>query len=154
MRNLIPNTIFYASLLHEGQKYGEFPYIVHCALVARHFREKNEIIVALLHDAVENTSATVDEIWDIYGGEIAAAIDAITRRDTETYKQYIARLAQNPLALKVKCADLKENLHSLDHWHTEYSHLRDRYVNALAYLREHQFSEIEAGEPEMAYVNQ
>jgi hypothetical protein len=39
-----------------------------------------------------------------------AAVDALTRRDDETYDAFIARLAGNPLAARVKLADLEDNL--------------------------------------------
>ena len=129
-------TIKHVAKLHNGQAYGDLPYITHLVLVARHFTNPVYVIVALLHDAAEDTSITLDDIRELYGEEIGNAVDAITRRPQESYLvNYIQRVAINPIARAVKIADLSENIHSAENWYREFTPLLDRYRRALAYLK-------------------
>ena len=98
--------------LHHGQydKIGA-PYILHPVFVAEQMDTEKATIVALLHDVIEDTSITLDDLRDKgYSDEIIVAIDALTRRTGETYSAYIERLSNNKLARCVKIADLRHNL--------------------------------------------
>lgn len=98
--------------LHHGQydKIGA-PYILHPVFVAEQMDTEKATIVALLHDVIEDTSITLDDLHDKgYSDEIIVAIDALTRRTGETYSTYIERLSNNKLARRVKIADLRHNL--------------------------------------------
>ena len=98
--------------LHHGQydKIGA-PYILHPVFVAEQMDTEKATIVALLHDVIEDTSITLDDLRDKgYSDEIIVAIDALTRRTGETYSAYIERLSNNKLARRVKIADLRHNL--------------------------------------------
>lgn len=87
------------------------PYILHPVFVADQMDTEDETIVALLHDVVEDTPITLDDLRDKgYSDEIIVAIDALTRRTDETYSAYIERLSNNKLARRVKIADLRHNL--------------------------------------------
>jgi hypothetical protein len=68
--------------------------------------------VALLHDIVEDTDCTLDDLRQAgLPEEVVEAVDAITRRDGEIYlKEYIPRVKRNEIARKVKRADLDENM--------------------------------------------
>lgn len=69
-------------------------------------------IVALLHDVVEDTSITLDDLKEEgFDDNILSAIDAITKRKGESYEAYLSRVMKNPLACKVKRYDLEDNLH-------------------------------------------
>ena len=100
---------------HAGQTYpraeNKWPFVVHPILVALHCYTSDQKVVALLHDIVEDTTVTVDDIRQEFGDRIACAIDAITRRDGENYDDYIERVAKNPTAAEVKVADLSTNLY-------------------------------------------
>lgn len=69
-------------------------------------------IVALLHDTVEDQPdrITLDEIEEMFGVTVRDAVDAISRRKDETYWQYIDRCSLNPIARRVKIADLVHNM--------------------------------------------
>lgn len=69
-------------------------------------------IVALLHDAIEDQPdrITLDEIEEMFGVVVREAVDAISRRKEETYWQYIDRCSLNPIARRVKIADLVHNM--------------------------------------------
>jgi hypothetical protein len=72
-----------------------------------------ERIVAILHDTVENGGDRVSFTrlrQEGFPEEIVQAIDCLTRRDGEPYAAMIERIAPNPLARRVKLADLADNL--------------------------------------------
>ena len=71
---------------------------------------ETEMIVAVLHDVVEDGGITIDDLRKAgYSEEIVNAIECLTRRDGEEYDQFIDRVKGNPLARKVKVADLNDN---------------------------------------------
>jgi len=92
-------------------------------------------IVAILHDVVEDTEVTLDEIEDIFGAHVRYAVDAITEREGETYKDYIKRVHKNTFATVVKIADLQDNM-DLSRYHGE-DGLYTRYAKAYGVLTNH-----------------
>ena len=97
---------------HAGQvdKAGE-DYFNHPKRVADNFYEDNDIIVALLHDVIEDTEITLEQLKEEgFNDAVLAALDAITKREGESYDQFIERVKDNPIALKVKLADLRDNM--------------------------------------------
>lgn len=99
---------------HKGQvdKCGE-PYYLHPLRIAAHFQELNDAdaaIVACLHDLVEDTSCSLVYLEDRYPESIVDAVDAITRRENETYKSYMRRMVKNDIARRVKRQDILDNL--------------------------------------------
>jgi len=87
-------------------------YCHHLADVARrvaHLGQPYEI-VAWLHDSVEDTGATLSEIEALFGPEVRAGVDAMTKRKGERYvEDYLPRLKSNELAVAVKIADASHN---------------------------------------------
>jgi len=70
-----------------------------------------ERLVAVLHDVVEDSDVTLDDLRrQGYGERIVAAVDHLTRREGESYDDFVARAAADPLARAVKVADLEDNL--------------------------------------------
>jgi hypothetical protein len=68
-------------------------------------------MAAVLHDVVEDADVSVDDLLaGGYPGEVAAAVECLTRRSGEAYHDYIDRVANNDVARRVKVADLEENL--------------------------------------------
>ena len=72
--------------------------------------DEKEKILALLHDTVEDTNVTNDDIRNEFGNTIADALDCLTHREGESYDSYIDRVCTNPLAIDVKLADLHNNM--------------------------------------------
>ncbi len=96
---------------HAGQtdKAGA-PYITHPARVAARLAgDPPAEVVGWLHDVVEDTGVTLDDLAAEFPAGIVAAVDAITKRDGEDRDDYYRRVAANPLARKVKHADLDDN---------------------------------------------
>lgn len=100
-----------AAYAHEGQvdKAG-CDYIEHPKMVASNFTDENRIIVALLHDVMEDTFVSEETIRNLFGDEIADACMAMTHFDGEPYLDYVRRAIQNPIARDVKRADLDNNM--------------------------------------------
>ena len=100
-----------AAYAHAGQtdKAGA-PYLNHPLAVAAQLSEPEEIVTALLHDVLEDTFVTPDTIENLFGAEILAAVQAVTRREGESYMAFVARAKQNPIARAVKLADLRHNM--------------------------------------------
>jgi (p)ppGpp synthase/HD superfamily hydrolase len=96
---------------HAGQRdKGGEPYILHILRVALAV-PKNLRIAALLHDIVEDTPFTLEDLRGRgYSEETLGVVDALTRREDETYVQFIERIKPNPSARKVKLADLADNM--------------------------------------------
>lgn len=100
-----------AKRAHEGQKdKAGVDYIHHPEKVANMVESDTEKSVAYLHDVVEDTFVTL-KMLEVEGfpSEVIKAIDAITKRKDELYDDYLQRVSKNPIALKVKIADMKHN---------------------------------------------
>lgn len=113
------------------------PYIAHICAVVSAVKTGREKTVAALHDIMEDCDVTEKEIFVNFGAEVAEAVDAITKRDNEPYKEYLSRVAANNLARTVKIADL---LHNMDLTRlpkiTEKDKARlEKYRDALDFLR-------------------
>ncbi len=97
---------------HRGQvdKAGE-PYILHPLRVMMRLSPPDERIVAVLHDVVEDSPTTLDDLRAAgFADAIVRAVDHLTRREDETYEAFIERVEQDPIARRVKLADLEDNM--------------------------------------------
>ena len=101
----------FAESLHHGQTdKGGYPYVFHPFYIALQMDTEAEICVALLHDTIEDTKLTDSVLSEWFSAEICDAIKLLTHKRNQPYKEYIERIKPNPLARKVKIADLKHNL--------------------------------------------
>lgn len=109
---LLESAIVLAAGAHRGQKdRAGAPYILHPLRVMLSLREPLEMIAGVLHDVVEDGGITLDQLRNAgYPVEVVDALDALTRRSGESYGDYLMRVKANPLALRVKLADLRDNL--------------------------------------------
>jgi len=87
------------------------PYILHPLRVMFSCETEVERIVAVLHDVVEDTDCTFEDLRKKgFSEEVLAALDCVTKRDGESYEDFVERAAANPVARRVKLADLKDNM--------------------------------------------
>ncbi|MDP2999501.1 MAG: HD domain-containing protein [Bryobacterales bacterium] len=108
----LEDAIILAATAHRGQvdKAGE-PYILHPLRVMLQLEDQAGRIAAALHDVLEDTATTADNLRDWgYGEEVIEALEALTKREGEGYADFIERVAPNPLARRVKLADLADNM--------------------------------------------
>lgn len=85
------------------------PYVLHPIRVSEALKYPEEKAVALLHDVVEDTDVLLGRINYIFGDTISEAVDAITKRKGEPYRDYLDRVAYNSIAKAVKIADMADN---------------------------------------------
>lgn len=139
----LEKAIEFATKAHSGQTHESgSPYILHPlrVMLSLHKAGESEIaqIVGVLHDTVEDTPTTVTAVRFFFTDEIADAVDALTRRNEETYEAFIDRAADNALARIVKLHDIEDNLAlaKIDPLpEPRQSKLRTRYLVAQQVLR-------------------
>ena len=108
----IIDTFRLVQALHEGQTdISGRPYIEHPLRVSQLVQGGvDEILTALLHDVVENTPMTLEDLRAKgYSDKIAEAVDCVARRDGERREEYLKRVKGNETARRVKLADLTHN---------------------------------------------
>ena len=104
-----------AALAHRDQtdKAGT-PYIAHPIRVGLGFirsGDEDRAIVAVLHDVIEDSDITASSLLsEGFSNAIVEAVEALSRREGESYDAFIDRVASNPLAKPVKVADLRDNM--------------------------------------------
>ena len=97
---------------HMGQvDKGGHPYILHPTRVMLSCKTVEEKTVAMLHDLLEDTAYTEDDLWEEgFSAEVIEAVVCLTKTEGEEYADYVERVCQNKLAARVKLADLKDNM--------------------------------------------
>ena len=109
---ILADAMALATEAHKGQydKSG-VSYILHPLRIMHQMHTETEQIVGVLHDIIEDTPITLQELQEEgYSHEIIDALDHLTRRENESYDGFIMRCRENPMALKVKIADLEDNM--------------------------------------------
>jgi GTP diphosphokinase / guanosine-3',5'-bis(diphosphate) 3'-diphosphatase len=136
--NLLEQAVEFAVKAHAGQIDEDgTPHIIHCFEVFRRvqdmfsdylplrvlfappklkkYTQEEILIAAVLHDTVEDTSTTLDQIEELFGKNIRDIVDSVSRRvesdgSKEFYRDFIYRAQENEGGLIVKIADLAHNL--------------------------------------------
>lgn len=90
----------------DGRDYVEH----HCIPIADKFSDDLRKTVAVLHDVVEDKKATLQEVKERFGSQVALAVDALSRRPGESYKDFVRRAAKNSIAKDVKIVDIEHNM--------------------------------------------
>ena len=136
----LEQSISFAATCHEGQidKMGQ-PYIMHPMRVMLMLLTFVERTVAILHDVVEDCDVTLEQLAEMgYPGVILEAVDSVTKREGEAYHEFIRRSAKNPTGMKVKKADLLDNISPIRRYNLAPDHrarLHIKYSQALEILR-------------------
>jgi len=111
MRKL-EEAILLAVKAHAGQedKVGA-PYILHPLRIMCRLDTDEARMAAVLHDVVEDTSTTLDELRSMgFPDEVLRAVECLTKREGESYEEFIDRVLVDPIAIQVKIADLEDNM--------------------------------------------
>ena len=86
------------------------PYIFHPFHLAEQMDDENSVCVALLHDVVEDTNITFEDLKNYgFNNSIIDALKLLTHKDEVPYMDYVREIKKNELAKKVKLADLTHN---------------------------------------------
>lgn len=124
-----------AYMAHHGQTdCNGIPYVFHPYHLAEQMDDEISCCVALLHDVAEDTEVTLDELGKDFPQEIIEALKLLTHEKDTDYFDYVRRIKDNPIAKKVKLADLAHNMdrtrivdcsvvstEKLDKWDEKYS---------------------------------
>ncbi len=127
---------------HEGQPdLSGMPYVLHPIHVAQDVQGEINVCVALLHDVLEDSDYTADDLRaEGMPGEVIAAVEILTRDPSVPYEDYIRSIkaSGNQVAITVKLADLRHNadLSRLRTITDEDIARREKYIAAAAVLRE------------------
>ncbi len=129
-RELLMRAYRYSARAHTGQKRrsGE-DYVVHCVQVARILADLQldsvTIAAGLIHDVVEDTAITVQDVEREFGPEVAQIVDGLTKignlpftskeeRQAETYRKLLLSVARDARVIIIKLADRLHNMRTLD----------------------------------------
>ena len=86
------------------------PYVYHPFHVAEQMETEETVAVALLHDVVEDTDYTLEDLKAMgFPDSVTEALALMTHDDSVPYLDYVAKLKDNPIARAVKLADLRHN---------------------------------------------
>jgi len=136
--DLIKKAYVYSAKVHQGQvrKSGE-PYLIHplevAGILAQLRLDEASIVAGLLHDTVEDTLATIEEIKELFGEEVALIVDGVTKlgkfsasqqlsqeeKQAENFRKMLVAMAQDIRVILVKLADRTHNMRTLDHMSEE-----------------------------------
>ncbi len=136
--DLLLKTLELVIKLFEGKtdKAG-LPYYNHLLKVYANVSEYDEKIIALLHDVVEDTDITFNDLKEYgYSNNILEALKVLTKRKGEYYPDYIERIIEsnNIQAMDVKLADLKHNIdinRIEEPTINDYERINKRYIPAI-----------------------
>lgn len=125
---------------HHGQvDKSQIPYIYHPIHLAEQMTDEYTTCVALLHDVVEDTEVTLEELANDFPTEVVDAIGLMTHDPAVPYLEYVRQIGQNPIARRVKLADLKHNMDitRIDTPDAKaLSRINDKYKKALQILQQ------------------
>lgn len=110
--SLLETAIGIALEAHQGQQSkNSTPYILHPLHLMLQMETEEEMITAVLHDVIEDTSVTLADLEEVGFAEVVlAALALLTHAKSMPYDEYILAIKKNPLARKVKLADLQHNM--------------------------------------------
>lgn len=118
---------------------GGLPYILHplAVMLSVPADDVDGRIVAVLHDVVEDTNTTLEDLARWLPERLVDAVDAMSKRKGEANRAYWARCKANPIAARVKVHDMRHNssperLACLSYAEQEY--LSEKYKEALAFF--------------------
>lgn len=130
--DIIKKAYVYSAKVHQGQmrKSGE-PYLIHplevAGILTQLKLDEASIVTGLLHDTIEDTLTTMDDITDLFGAEVAQLVDGVTKlsqlsanisqeeKQAENFRKMIVAMARDIRVILVKLADRSHNMRTLEH---------------------------------------
>src|SRR5262245_32069462 len=129
--DLVRRAFDFAVKAHEGQtrRSGD-PYVTHPLAVAQIIADLKldvaSVCAGLLHDCVEDTSATIEQLTELFGKEVAFLVDGVTKlgklpfstreeQQAENFRKMLLAMARDIRVILVKLCDRLDNMRSLDH---------------------------------------
>src|SRR6185295_11381829 len=134
--DIIKKAYVYSAKVHQGQlrKSGE-PYLIHplevAGLLAELKLDEASIVTGLLHDTIEDTLATPQELSELFGEEVTELVDGVTKlsqfsatatheeKQAENFRKMLVAMAKDIRVILVKLADRTHNMRTLEHMRPE-----------------------------------
>ncbi|MFN0061907.1 MAG: RelA/SpoT family protein [Myxococcaceae bacterium] len=132
--DVIKKAYVYSAKVHQGQlRHSGEPYLVHplevAGILAQLKLDEASIVTGLLHDTIEDTLATPEELKELFGTEVAQLVDGVTKlskfsasatlsqeeKQAENFRKMIVSMAQDIRVILVKLADRTHNMRTLGH---------------------------------------
>lgn len=131
---------------HMGQvDHNKVPYIFHPYHLAEQMTDEISCTVALLHDVVEDTAVTLEDLKKEFPPKVVEAVALLTHDKTKDYFEYVYELKKNPIAKKVKLADLAHNsdetrlegsdisIAQIEYWRKKYTKAKEILLETNVY---------------------
>lgn len=137
MDNLLESAIRLAAKVHKGQtdRFGK-PYILHVMRVMMRGQDHDEQILGALHDVLERSDLTIADLEKKgFSPRVLKSLECITRRTEETYEEYIDRVVEDNLSIRVKLNDLADKMDLLHVEQLDPSDLKRYNKQLTAYHR-------------------
>jgi GTP pyrophosphokinase len=131
-RELLARSFAFAAKAHEGQQRRSGEDFIHhpfgAAKICAELRLDDETIAAaLMHDVVEDTEVTIDQVRDEFGDEVAQLVEGVTKltgirfqsrehAEAENYRKMILAMARDVRVILIKLADRLHNMRTLEYW--------------------------------------
>ena len=127
---------------HQGQvDYNGIPYIFHPIHLAEQMEDEISCCAALLHDVVEDTAVTMEDLSREFPEEVMAVLRLLTHEEGVPYFDYVRKIKANPIAVRIKLADIAHNSDQTrcvgsDLTEQQLAYWREKYEKARAILTE------------------
>ena len=131
-----------AYMAHHGQlDYNGIPYIFHPIHLAEQMDDEISCCAALLHDVVEDTDVTMEDLAREFPAQVMEVLKLLTHDDNVPYFDYVREISKHPVAKKVKLADLAHNSDQTrcvgsDLTEERLAYWKDKYAKAQTILLE------------------
>ncbi len=115
------------------------PYVFHPIHLAEQMKDEDTTVVALLHDVIEDTDYTLEDLAEMgFNERVIEAIALMTHPEDVPYMDYVAKIKNNPIAKAVKLADLAHNsdITRMDVVDEKAKARVEKYAKAIALLNE------------------
>lgn len=134
----IERALFFLSNALQDSGHNTKPVLLHSIQVAEMLWERgfpqDVVIAAVLHDVVEDTDITIDDVEQSFGHQVAVYVDALTVSDTQDIMQSFARTAElGSEALSIRAADLIQNSY---YYHLASADMQKRLRDKFVYFME------------------
>ncbi len=134
----IERALFFLSNALQDSGHNTKPVLLHSIQVAEMLWERgfpqDVVIAAVLHDVVEDTDITIDDVGQSFGHQVAVYVDALTVSDTQDVMQSFARTAElGSEALSIRAADLIQNSY---YYHLASTDMQKRLRDKFVYFME------------------
>lgn len=113
------------------------PYVFHPFHLAEQMTDEISTVCALLHDVVEDTEYTLEDLSAMgFPDEVIKVLGLLTHEDGVPYMEYVERISHDPIAVRVKLADLRHNsdtsrMDEMDEWAVRRN---EKYLRAIDFL--------------------